>query len=126
MVGYDDDGFTPKSLTEIISEKEQEAKDIFTIVNHSISDPLWQWLKIVCQERLEIEGMHEIAAYMFDIQNAVGAFLDKHGIECGILRKGATKAQGYVEMVVTIAGASISIPLQTQFNSALNSYKSDA
>ena len=126
MVGYDDDGFTPKSLTDIIVEKEEEAKDIFDIVNHSISDPLWQWLKIVCQERLEIETMHEIAAYMFDITNAVGAFLDKHGIECGITRKGATKAQGYVEMIITIAGASISIPLGTQFTSTLNSYTSDA
>jgi len=126
MVGYDDDGFTPKTLTDIIEEKEQEAKDIFTIVNHSISDSLWQWLKIVCQERLEIETMNEVAAYMFDIRNAVGAFLDKHGIECGLPRKGATKAQGYVEMVVTIAGASISIPLGTHFTSLLNTYTSDA
>ena len=126
MTGYDDDGFTPKTLTDIIEEKEQEAKDIFTIVNHSISDPLWQWLKIVCQERLEIENMHEIAAYMFDIQNAVGAFLDKHGIECGIPRKGATKAQGYIEMIVTIASASVSIPLGTHFTSVLNTYTSDA
>jgi len=126
MTGYDDDGFTPKTLTEIITEKEEEAKNIFDIVNHSISDPLWQWLKIVCQERLEIEGMHEIAAYMFDIQNAVGAFLDKHGIECGILRKGATKAQGYVEMVITMGDASISIPLGTHFTSTLNTYTSDA
>ncbi len=70
--------------------------------------------------------MHEIAAYMFNNQNAVGAFLDKHGIESGILRKGATKAQGYVEMVVTISGASISIPLGTHFNSLLNTYLSDS
>ncbi|KKK42190.1 hypothetical protein LCGC14_2214240, partial [marine sediment metagenome] len=61
-----------------------------------------------------------------DIQNAVGVFLDKHGIECGILRKGSTKAQGYVEMVVSIDGASISIPLGTKFSSALNTYISDA
>jgi len=126
MVGYNDDGFTPKTITEIIEEKEEEAKDIFDIVNHSISDPLWQWLKIVCQERLEVETMHEIAAYMFDIQNAVGAFLDKHGIECGITRKGATKAQGYVEMIVAIASATINIPLGTNFISALNVYTSDA
>ena len=123
--GYDDEGFTKKTLTEIITEKEQEAKDIFDIVNYTISDPLWQWLKIVCQERVEIEGMHEIAAYMFDIQNAVGAFLDKHGIECGITRKGATKSQGYVEMVVTMAGADITIDSNTQFTSALNNYRSD-
>jgi len=126
MVGYNDDGFTKKTLIEIILEKENQAKNIFDLPNYSISDPLWQWLKIVSQERLEIETMHEIAAYMFDIQNAVGAFLDKHGIECGILRKGSTKAQGYVEMVVSIDGASISIPLGTKFSSALNTYISDA
>ena len=126
MVGYDDDGFTKKTLIEIILEKENQAKSIFDLPNYSISDPLWQWLKIVCQERLEIETMHEIAAYMLDIQNAVGAFLDKHGIECGITRKGSTKAQGYVEMVVNIAGASISIPAGTKFSSALNTYLSDA
>ncbi len=126
MVGYDDDGFTKKTLTEIILEKENQAKDIFDLPNYSISDPLWQWLKIVSQERLEIETMHEIAAYMLDIQNAVGAFLDKHGIECGITRKGSTKAQGYVEMVVNIAGANISIPAGTKFSSAINTYLSDA
>jgi len=109
MVGYDDDGFTKKNITDIIIEKENEAKNIFDVPNHSISDPLWQWLKIVCQERVEIETMNEIAAYMLDIQNAVGAFLDKHGIECGLLRKGATKAEGYVEMIVTIISASITI-----------------
>jgi len=126
MVGYDDDGFTKKNITDIIIEKENEAKDIFDIVNHSISDPVWQWLKIVCQERVEIETMNEIGAYMLDIQNAVGAFLDKHGIECGLLRKGATKAEGYVEMIVTIIGASITIDSGTRFDSALNTYISDS
>jgi len=126
MVGYDDDGFIKKTLTEIILEKENQAKNIFDLPNYSISDPLWQWLKIVCQERLEIETMNEIAAYMFDIRNAVGAFLDKHGIECGLPRKGSTKAQGYVEMVVNMDGASISIIAGTRFSSALNDYTSDA
>ena len=126
MVGYDDDGFTKKDITDIIIEKENEAKDIFDVVNHSISNPLWQWLKIVCQERVEIETMNEIAAYMLDIQNAVGAFLDKHGIECGILRKGTTKAEGYVEMIVTIISASITINSGTKFDSALNTYISDS
>ena len=123
--GYDDDGFTKKSITDIIIEKEEEAKNIFDVPNYSISDPLWQWLKIVCQERLEIETMNEIAAYMLDIQNAVGAFLDKHGIECGLPRKGSTKAEGYIEMIVTILGASITIPLGTKFVSSLNTYISD-
>ena len=123
--GYTDEGFTPKPLTDIIVEKEEEAKSIFDVVNHSVSDPLWQWLKIVSQERFEVELMHEMATYMMSIQNAVGAFLDKHGIECGITRKGATKAQGYVEMVVSIAGASVTIPLGTRFVSALNTYLSD-
>jgi len=123
--GYGDEGFTKKSITDIILEKEEEAKNIFDVPNHSISDNLWQWLKIVCQERLEIETMNEIAAYMLDIQNAVGAFLDKHGIECGLPRKGSTKAEGYIEMIVTILGASISIPLGTKFVSQLNTYISD-
>ena len=123
--GYNDDGFTKKNITDIIIEKEEEARNIFDVPNYSISDPLWQWLKIVCQERLEIETMNEIASFMFDIQNAVGAFLDKHGIECGITRKGSTKAQGYVEMVVTINGASITILLGTKFVSSLNTYISD-
>ena len=124
--GYDDEGFTKKSIIDIITEKEDEAKDIFDIVNHSVSDPLWQWLKIVSQERLEIELMNEMAAYMMTIQNAVGVFLDKHGIECGITRKGATKSQGYVEMVIIMSDANVSIPLGTRFNSSLNSFTSDA
>ena len=63
---------------------------------------------------------------MLYIKNAVGAFLDKHGIEGGLPRKESTKAQGYVEMVITINGASVSIPLGTHFVSALNTYTSDA
>jgi len=55
MVGYNDDGFTKKTLIEIILEKENQAKNIFDLPNYSISDPLWQWLKIVSQERFEIE-----------------------------------------------------------------------
>jgi len=45
MVGYNDDGYTKKSLTDIILEKEEEAKNIFDVVNYSISNHLWQWLK---------------------------------------------------------------------------------
>jgi len=45
LVGYDDDGFTKKSITDIITEKEEEARNIFDVPNYSISDPLWQWLK---------------------------------------------------------------------------------
>ena len=126
MAGYDDEGYTKKDITDIITEKEEEAKDIFDIVNYSVSDPLWQWLKIVCQERFEIETMNEIATYMMSIQNAVGVFLDKHGTECMIERKGATKAEGYVEMVITINGVSILIPSGTKFASPLNNYLSDS
>ena len=126
MTGYDDEGYTKKEITDIIAEKEEEAKDIFDIVNYSVSDPLWQWLKIVCQERFEIETMNEIATYMMSIQNAVGVFLDKHGTECGIERKGATKAEGYVEVIVTINTVSILIPSDTRFTSALNTYLSDS
>jgi len=69
--------------------------------------------------------MNEVATYMMSIQNAVGAFLDKHGIECGILRKGKTKSQGYVEIILTMNGVSISIPSGTRFSSATNDYLSD-
>jgi len=124
--GYTDEGFFKKEVTDIIAEKEEEAKNIFDAVNYSISNHLWQWLKIVSQERFEIESMNEIAAYMMSIQNAVGAFLDKHGIECGILRKGATKSEGYVEMSVNIDNAIIEIPKGTRFSSSLNYYSSDA
>ncbi len=126
MTGYDDEGYTKKDITDIITEKEEEAKDIFDIVNYSVSDPLWQWLKIVCQERFEIETMNEIATYMMSIQNAVGVFLDKHGTECGIERKGATKAEGYVEVIVEIITVGILIPSDTRFTSALNTYLSDS
>jgi len=126
MSGYDDEGYTKKEITDIITEKEEQAKNIFDIVNYSVSDPLWQWLKIVCQERFEIETMNEIATYMMSIQNAVGVFLDKHGDECMIIRKGATKAEGYVEVLIEIVDASILIPSETRFSSSLNIYTSDA
>jgi uncharacterized phage protein gp47/JayE len=123
--GYNDDGFTRKDITDIIEEKEEEARDIFDTVNHSISDPLWQWLKIVCQERFAIENMNELASYMMSIEDAVGAFLDKHGIECGMERKGATKAQGYVEITLTLSGVPITIASGTRFAGGLNTYISD-
>ena len=68
MTGYDDEGYTKKDITDIIIEKEEEAKDIFDIVNYSVSDPLWQWLKIVAHERFEIE---------FEIDEAKRRFMNR-------------------------------------------------
>jgi len=122
---YDEDGYTKKTESEIMLEKEELYKDLFDIINNSISDVTWQWIKLQLYERMEIETLHEVATEMMSISNASGAFLDKWGIECGILRKGETKAQGYVEVTYTIAGAQFDIPEGTQFQSPTATYTSD-
>ena len=95
---YDEDGYTKKTETEIMLEKEDLYKNLFDIINNTINDPQWQWIKLQLYERMEIETLHETATEMMSISDAEGAFLDKWGIECGIPRKGATNAQGYVEL----------------------------
>jgi len=123
--GYTDKGFFPIDIVTFMKEKEDEAIDIFETLNKSISDPLWQWLKIIGMERIEIELMHETAMKMLSIQDAVGTFLDKHGIECGIERKGESKSEGYVDVSATIAGIGVTLPAGTKFASASQNYISD-
>lgn len=124
--GYTDEGFYPIDIATFLKEKEDEAVDIFETLNKSISDPLWQWLKIIGMERIEIELMHETAMKMLSIQEAVGTFLDKHGIECNIERKGESKSEGYVDVSAIINGIGITMPAGTKFASASQNYISDA
>lgn len=124
-MSFDDDGYTRKTESEIISEKEELYKDLFDVINNSISDILWQWIKLQSYERQEIETLIEVSSQMMSITEANGAFLDKHGVECGILRKGATKAEGYVEATYEISSTSFTIPEGTQFLSPTNTYEAD-
>lgn len=125
MSPYTDDGYVKSTETEIMTEKEDLYKDLFDVINNSISDVQWQWIKLQLLERMEIETLNEQASLQMSISDAQGAFLDKWGIECGIVRKGATKAQGYVEVTYAIDGGAFSIPSSTEFRSASNGYLTD-
>ena len=43
---FDDDGFTAKSAEEITKEYEDDAQEIFDVVNNTVSSVLWQLMKI--------------------------------------------------------------------------------
>lgn len=122
---FTDEGFVKKTVNEIILEKETIYQSLFDIINNSPSDILWQWMKNGIYEREEIETLIEISSEQMSISQAAGTFLDKFGIECGILRKGATKAQGYVEVTTTISGSSFTVPAGTVFASPIYTYISD-
>ncbi len=108
----DEYGYERKTEVEILQEKEEQAREIFETVNYSISDQMWQWLKIIALERQEIEMLHQIGAEMQSIGEASGVFLDKWGEECGVPRKGATRSEGYVDVTAIIGG--ISFPLEAE------------
>ena len=122
---FDDDGFVPRSASEIIEAYEEDAKDIFDVVNFSPSSILWQQMKIHAIDEYYYETLIQTCSEQLSIYNAVGEWLDKHGIECGITRKGAQFAQGYVDASTTIAGANTTIGAGAEFKSSLNSYLSD-
>lgn len=122
---YEDDGYNKTTEQEYIRAKEEEFADLFDVVNNSISDVVWQWFKNLIYERMEIETLNETAAEMMAISTASGVFLDKWGEECGILRKGATKSQGYVEVTRIITGAPFEVPERTRFKSLTNTYEAD-
>lgn len=124
-MSYTDDGYEKKSATEIIRDKETQYESLFDVVNNSVSDILWQWLKNGIYERQEIENLHDIASEQMSISDAQGIFLNKHGIECGLERKGETKSEGYVEVTKNINKVGFTIPEGTQFTSATNTYESD-
>ena len=121
----DEYGYERKTEVEILQEKEEQAREIFETVNYSISDQMWQWLKIIALERQEIEMLHEIAAEMQSIGEASGIFLDKWGEECGVPRKGATKSEGYVEVTATIAGVAFTLQAETQFKDQVTIFSTD-
>ncbi len=119
---YDENGYTKKTATEIMQEKEELYKDLFDIINNSVSDVTWQWIKLQLYERMELETLNEVATEMMSITDAQGAFLDKWGIECGIERKDETKAQGYVELTYNIQGIAFTVPEGTEFQSSSNCF----
>jgi uncharacterized phage protein gp47/JayE len=121
----DEDGYERKTEIEILEEKEDQARNIFETVNYSISDQMWQWLKIIALERQEIEMLHEIGSEMQSISEATGIFLDKWGEECGISRKGATRSEGYVEVTATISGSPFTLQEGTQFKNQTTTYETD-
>lgn len=123
---FDDDGFTPRTAAEIIADYEDKAKDIFDVVNFSVSSYLWQMMKVHALDENYYETLLQTASEQMSIINATGQWLDYHGIECGLERRGATHAQGYVDATATIAGADIAIGASSEFKSSLNSYLSDA
>ena len=124
-ISYTDIGYTKKSITDLIREKEILYESLMGIINNSISSIQWHWIKNSLYERQEIEDLHSIGAEQMSISDASGVFLNKHGIECGITRKKETKAQGYVEVSTPISGKEFVILANTTFTSQLNSYNSD-
>jgi len=82
-------------------------------------------MKIHALDEYYYETLLETCAAQMSIQNAVGKWLDNHGIECGIERKGAQHAQGYVDVSTIIAGINIVISEGAEFKSSLNSYLTD-
>jgi len=125
MGDFTDTGYERTTDVEIIREKEEVYKYIFGIINNSVSDLQWQWLKNGVYERSEVETLIETSLEQMSISDGEGIFLNKHGIECGITRKGATKAQGYVEITRNISGVSFTVPEGTQFTSSTNTYEAD-
>jgi len=122
---FTDEGFTPRSAREIVEDYEEKAKNIFTVVNFSPSSILWQQMKVHAIDEFYYETMLETASEQMSIRNAVGEWLDRHGIEAGLRRRGARHAQGYVDVSTNITGPSIGIPEGTQFSSSLNAYATD-
>ena len=123
---FDDDGFTPRSAIEIIEDFEEKAKNLLDVVNFSPSSFIWQMMKIHALDEYYYETLLETCSEQMSIYNAVGEWLDKHGIEAGLPRRGATRAQGYVDASATVNGADIIINAGAEFKSSLNSYLSDA
>lgn len=124
-MSYNEDGFEERTQKEIIKDKEDRFGELFDVVNNSVSDIMFQWMKLAAAETQEIEMTHQMAAEQMSISNAQGAFLDKWGIECGISRKGESKAEGYVEATYTINGDDYTLSSGTTFSSASHTYDID-
>lgn len=122
-MSYDDDGFTKRTIGEIIQDFEEEIGNLFDTVDITPSSIIWQQLKASALESFHFETLLETAAEQMSIQTAVGVFLDRHGELLGMPRRGATKAQGYVD--VTYTDPPFTVPAGTKFTSSRNEYLSD-
>lgn len=118
--GFVSGGFYDRTQAQIYSDYKTAASGVYEEINLGPGSAAYQLAKVIGARERAIEIMLKAATSGLSINTAYGQFLDKHGIEKGIFRKGPQKAGGYVHLTFDAPGFSeSSINLKgTQFSTS--------
>lgn len=108
VTGFTTGGFFPREPVDIEADYQSDASGVLEEINFGPGSPLYQLFKIFKLREYQMELYIKAMVSGLSTQLAYGDFLDKHGEEKGIFRKGPVKAGGYVRvtMVPPAAGAN--------------------
>ena len=96
--GFTADGFFRRTQIQIYNDYKDAASGVYEELNLGPGSAPYQLAKIIGYRERAVELLLESMVSGMAIDSAYGDFLEKHGIEKGIFRKGPQKAGGYARL----------------------------
>jgi len=109
MAGFSDTGFEPRSAQEILADYQDNFSDVYGTVNFSPGTFMGQLIKIIALKEYKMEQLIARAIEALTIEGAYGIFLEMHGYNVGIYKRGEQYAEGHVEVTANIPASDISL-----------------
>jgi len=98
--GFTTGGYFPRDINQIEADIEAIGSGVLEEINFGPGSAMYQIKKIVAYREKEIELLLQAMVSGLDVDLAYGDFLEKHGIEKGVFRKGPQKAGGVVHVTL--------------------------
>lgn len=109
MTGFSETGFVPRTALEILAEYEDHFSDVYEAINYSPGTWMGQLAKLIALREWKIEQLVARAIEAITIEGAYGEFLEMHGYNIGIYKKGQQYAEGHTEITVDVPTSDVSL-----------------
>lgn len=98
--GFTDEGYIPRDPIELMEQYENIASDIMDPIDYGPGSLLYQIFKVCRNREYQMELQIESMVNNMTLDNARGVWLDKHGQNRGVFRKGEQKSEGTVYLTL--------------------------
>lgn len=98
--GFTEEGYVPRDPIQLMEQYEDIASDIMGPIDYGPGSLLYQIFKVCRNREYEMELQIESMVNNMTLENARGIWLDKHGQNRGVFRKGSQKSEGTVYLTV--------------------------